>query len=328
MGAWGLTDGSAGMVAQVKALAVCLGKQVEMKTIRVKKPYVYLPNAVHAAMFKHSIFPGFLDAESDRLAAPWPELVISCGRRAGLIAMGLRSHLLKEPGRPVFIHIQDPQMPPRHFDVVVAMAHDKVEAENVIKTQYALHRVTPEGLAQARAQFEPRFANYPSPHIAVLLGGSTNKYVFSDAAMRVVIGKLKAVLAATQGSLLITPSRRTGEKNIALLREAFSGEARVYIYDFVEENPYMGLLALADVLVVSDDSVNMMSEAHATGKPIYLLELPGHVGTKPARFGARLEHEGAARALVPDMAQWSYSKSNEMEWLAKKLETMLAHVVS
>ena len=325
MVAWGLTDGSAGMIAQVKALAVCLGKPVEMKKVGVKKPYVYLPNAVHAALFKQAVFPEFMSEDSDALTVPWPELVISCGRRAGLIAMGLRHRLLKLSDRPRFIHIQDPQMPAKHFDVIVAMAHDKVKAENVIKTNYALHRVTPEALAQARAQFEPKFAAYPKPHIAVLLGGSTHKYVFSDVAMRLIIAKLRDVLTHTQGSLLITPSRRTGEKNIALLREAFSGDARVYIYDFVEENPYMGLLACADVLVVSDDSVNMMSEAHATGKPIYLLNLPGHVDTKPARFGQRLEHEGAARILVPELTNWTYPKSTEMEWLGKKLEVILAN---
>ncbi len=322
MVAWGLTDGSAGMAAQVKALAVALGKPVEMKKIAVRKPYVWLPNAVHA-LLRPFIFPRFLDEGSDALSEPWPELVISCGRRAGLIAAGMRA---KTPhGKPLYIHIQDPQMSPKHFDVVVAMAHDKVEGDNVIKTVYALHRITPEALAHARAQFTPKFAQYPGPHVAVLLGGSTNKYHFTEAAMQGVVAQLQAVLAQSEGSLLITPSRRTGEKNIALLREAFAGNARVYIYDFVEENPYMGLLACAEILIVSNDSVNMMSEAHATGKPIYLLNLPGHANTKPARFGKMLEKEGAARSLVPVLERWTYRKSHEMEWLTKTLETRLAN---
>lgn len=324
MVAWGLTDGSAGMVAQVKALAVAMGKAVEMKKVLVKKPYVYLPNAVHAAVMRPFIFPGFLDRKSDALKAPWPEIIISCGRRAGLVAMGLRSKLQHVPGKPLFIHIQDPQMSPRHFDVVVAMAHDKVKAENVIKTVYALHRITPEGLAQARAQFGPVFASYPSPHMAVLMGGSTNKYTLTESAMRQVIAQLEEVLAQSPGSLLITPSRRTGESNIAMLREAFADNPRVYVYDFAGENPYMGMLACADVLIVSNDSVNMMTEAHATGKPIYLLMLPGHEDTKPSRFGMMLEKEGAARRLVPVLERWTYRKSHEMEWLADTLKAMLA----
>ncbi|MBY0407632.1 MAG: mitochondrial fission ELM1 family protein [Rickettsiales bacterium] len=325
MTVWGLTDGSAGMVAQVKALAFAMNKPVEMKTVSIKKPFVLLPNAVHGALFKSFVFPGFV--AGDALIAPWPELVISCGRRAGLVAMGLRQKLLKQHQRPLFIHIQDPQMSPKLFDVVVAMAHDKVQGENVLKAKYALHRITPDVLAQAKAQWEKRFSAYPKQHVAVLLGGSTNKYTLTEAGMGEVIAQLQAVLAASAGSLLITPSRRTGDVNVARLREAFAGNARVYIYDFVEENPYMGILAVADTLVVTDDSVNMMSEAHATGKPIYLIKLPGHAGTKPARFGAMLEQEGAARVLTPMLEKWGYTKSQEMEWLANKVKNRLLNAV-
>src|SRR5690606_25413087 len=147
------------------------------------------------------------------------------------------------------------------------MEHDKIAGTNVIKTRFALHSVTKSALAEARARFIPRFLNYPKPHVAVLLGGSTNKYVLGQPGMANVISRLQLLLAQTEGSLLITPSRRTGEGNIAMLKGAFAGEPRVYIYDFTEENPYMGLLALADHIVVTDDSVNMMSEAAATGKP-------------------------------------------------------------
>jgi hypothetical protein len=325
MRVWGMTDGSAGMAAQVRALAFAMGAVAEMKVVRVKKPFVWLPNAFHAAFLSKFIVPYFIEAGSDALDAPWPDVVISCGRRASLVAMGMRAK--SAPHKPIFINIQDPRVDPRHFDLVVAMAHDAVEGDNVIKTTYALHSITPEKLAEARAQFAARFAAYATPHVAVLLGGSTNKYQLDAKAMAQVIAQLKAVVEAGSGSLLITPSRRTGEANIALLREAFAGDARVYIYDFVEANPYLGLLALADVLVVTDDSVNMMSEAHATGKPIYLLHLPGHANTKPANFSLMMEKEGAARPLVPVLERWSYRKSHEMEWLSKKMETRLANFV-
>lgn len=317
---WGLTDGSAGMVAQVRALAAALGRPVVMKTVRVRKTVAWLPNAVHGAVLRPFIFPGFLAQGGDDLTAPWPELVVSCGRRAGLVAAGMRAK--RADARTRFIHIQDPQMHPRHFDVVVAMAHDRVQGPNVIKTVFALHCITPERLAAAGDAFGPRFASYPAPRVGVLLGGSTNKYRLRAAAMDAVIAQLQGVLA--QGcSLLITPSRRTGEANIAKLAQAFAGDPRVYLYDFTEENPYMGLLACADMLVVSNDSVNMMSEAHATGKPLYLLALPGHRGTKPARFAEMLQKAGAARPLGGAMESWPYPADNEMERLTHSLTTAL-----
>lgn len=325
MSMWGITGGSAGMVAQVKALAAAMGQPVELKTITIKKPYVWLPNSVHAALWKRSIVPGKLAAGSDALVAPWPKLVVSCGRRGALAAMSLRTQT--PPHQPLYVNIQDPQMNPKLFDVVIAMAHDKLAGENVIATEYALHAITPEKLAQAKAAFAPRFAGFAAPRVAVLLGGSTNKYMLSEKAMAEVIAQLRAVLAAQPCSLLITPSRRTGEKNIAALRQAFAGERRVYIYDFVEENPYMGLLALAEHIIVTDDSVNMMTEAQATGAPLHLLKLPGHSSTKPARFGEMLEKKGTARRLQPRLERWSYTPSDEMRRLVQKLELKLANAV-
>jgi mitochondrial fission protein ELM1 len=259
--------------------------------------------------------PALIAPNSDSLAAPYPDVVISCGRRAALVAMGLKTRAPKTR----FIHIQDPQMPSRYFDLVVAMQHDKIEGVNVIKTQFALHAITPEVLARARLQFEPMFASYATPRVAVLLGGSTNKYQLDADAMQQVIASLQELLVGAQCSLLITPSRRTGEDNIKQLRQAFAGDSRVYIYDFAGENPYMGLLALADAIVVTNDSVNMMSEAHATGKPVYILPLAEHTNTKPARFAEMLMQNSIAKEIGISLEQWNYKTSDEMQRLAKEI---------
>jgi uncharacterized protein len=252
--------------------------------------------------------------------APYPDMLITCGRRAALVAMGLKAHLPELRA----IHIQDPQMDPRYFDLVVAMQHDKVTGPNVIKTRFALHAITPAVLADARKKFERVFAAYPGPRVAVLIGGSTNKYTLDTPAMKQVIVSLQELLKQAQGSLLITPSRRTGDDNIRMLREAFSNNSRVYIYDFASENPYMGMLALGDCIVVTNDSVNMMSEAHATGKPLYILPLPGHADTKPARFAEELIAEGIARQAGAPLEQWPYTTSDEMELLAQEVAERLA----
>ena len=94
-------------------------------------------------------------------------------------------------------------------------------------------------------------------------------------------------------TLLVTPSRRTGEVQTAMLQSAFPMPG-AYVYDGKGENPYLGLLALADTIIVTDDSVNMMTEACATGKPVYILPLPGHRDTKPARFAKGLIDQGFA----------------------------------
>lgn len=283
---WGITDGSAGMVAQVNALAKAMGFQPEMKIISLKKPWSLLPNICYKVFMIRFVLSHALYRPDD-LAAPYPDIIISCGRKAALVAAALKK------ARPQIrsIHIQDPQLPPADFDVVVAMQHDKIKGGNVIKTRFALHGINPAELAAAKGKFTPRFAAYSRPHIAVLLGGSTNKYTLTKSRMKSVIADLQKRLSATNGSLLITPSRRTPVENITDLLQAFAGNEKVYIYDGKEENPYMGLLACADEIIVTNDSVNMMSEAFATGKPVTVINLEGHRNTKPARFAEMLKSQ-------------------------------------
>jgi uncharacterized protein len=319
MRCWGITPGSAGMVAQVKALAGALNVTPEMKTVDFKLPWSILPNAVHAGLSRPLILPLMTAPGSDRLTAPWPDLVISCGRRGALAAMGLRARAKNAR----FIHIQDPQCDPKHFDLVVAMEHDKVRGPNVLTTRFALHSITPDALEKARHQFAPYFAAYARPHVAVLLGGSTNKYQLNETRMATIVLMLKYLLGKNPGSLLITPSRRTGEDNIAMLKAAFANDPRVYIYGLAGDNPYLGMLALADYLVVSNDSVNMMTDACATGKPLYLLPLPGHDESRPAQFGSMLVGEGIARLAGEKLESWKYSVPDEMGPLAYQIRNRL-----
>lgn len=305
MTCWGITDGSAGMVAQVRSLALAMGLQPEMKVIALKKPWMWLPNIFYDGFFLKLILPCALRTP-ENIEQPYPEIIISCGRKAALVAAAIKKSV---PGVKV-IYIQDPQMSSKHFDVVVAMEHDKISGENVIKTRFALHRINKEILEKAREQFAPKFAAYAHPHISVLIGGSTNKYSLTKERMETLIAGLQAKFAGTKGSLLITTSRRTGAENIAALKSELAGSKNIYIYDGEGENPYIGLLACADEIMVTNDSVNMMSEAFATGKKVSIINLEGHENTKPALFAEILKN---SQSMVGD----------EMEKLAEQIWTIL-----
>lgn len=269
MRAWCLTDGGAGNVAQARALAEALDAEVILHSIAVNRIWRLLPNR----MFDFGLAKCF-PVLSRSIQGEEPNIIISCGRKGALASAFLKTKAMR-------IHIHDPQMSRKHFDLVIAMAHDGILGANIIRTPYALHNITPEKLAAAQAHWEPKFAHLPRPWNAVLIGGSTNKYRFGKDAMQALIHRIDAM----EGSLLITSSRRTGEENIALLASTFGGRnERVFLYTGELENPYMGMLACADRIYVTNDSVNMMSEAAASGKPYEILALAGHSGTKPARF--------------------------------------------
>lgn len=266
----GLTDGSAGMETQVKALASAMNLPVVMQQVAVSAPWRYLPNMMFGLLGRilHVTRQKFTEAD----------VILSCGRKGALASAALKTKAKK-------IHIQDPQMSPHHFDVVIVMEHDRLRGPNILTTPFALHDITIEKMQQAAKHWEPRFSHLPKPWNAVLIGGSTNKYRFGEAALQDLIQQIDAI----GGSLLMTTSRRTGEDNIhALVKHYGNQKGRVFLYTGELENPYPGLLACADRIYVTNDSVNMMSEAAASGRPVSILPLLGHTNTKPARFAEKL----------------------------------------
>jgi uncharacterized protein len=102
----------------------------------------------------------------------------------------------------------------------------------------------------------------------------------------------------------VTPSRRTGAAGLGILRERF-GALPGMVWDGIGDNPYFAFLALADALLVTADSVSMISEAAATGQPVHILDLPGG-DAKFARFHDAMRHAGITRPFTGQIERWSY----------------------
>jgi uncharacterized protein len=269
------------MRAQALGLAEALGFPFEERRIALRRPWRWFPG--HLCPFPLA----GLDSAHDQLAPPWPDILITCGRRSTAVSIAIRK---RSQGRTLTIHLQNPLTPLSAFDLVVAHPHDGVSGENVLLVETTIHRVTPEKLAQARNDFASTFDAYPSPRLGVLLGGRTKTGGFGDADIAVLLAGLNAHLE-TAGSLLITPSRRTEKHVVAALKQRFAGNPRVFLWDATGENPYFGILALADRLVVTADSTSMVSEALGTGKPVDLVPLEG-LGRRHRLFLERLENLG------------------------------------
>jgi hypothetical protein len=161
----------------------------------------------------------------------------------------------------------------------------------------------------------------PRPLVGVLIGGSNRVYRLTPAIM----ARLGAQLAALAGNgygIAITPSRRTGETALRALREGLHGTAH-FLWDGGGENPYLGLLAHADALLVTADSVNMVSEAAATGKPVYIVDLEGG-SAKFQRFHALFRRKGIARPFAGAIEQWSYTPPDDTARAAAEIRRRLA----
>lgn len=291
---WVVTDGKVGMETQCLGLAEALGFDPVVKRIRLRQPW--------RALNPWLPIPGrrVFAAGSDDFVPPWPDVIIATGRQSAGPALYAKK---RTHGRIFCVQIQDAGVSPHRFDLVVVPEHDKVRGANVVTTLGALNRVTPERLAAEGAAWAPRLARLPSRRLAVLIGGDNGVFRLTPERMRSLADRL-AALARDGWGLMVTPSRRTGAANEAMLRDALAG-TDAFVWDGTGDNPYFGFLALADAIVVTADSVNMVTEAAGTGRPVHVVDLDGG-SAKFAAFHDAMRRAGIARPFEGAIGRWDY----------------------
>lgn len=285
---WVVSDGSAGNERQALALARALDLAPRVLRIHLRQPWAALAPRLTVAA-QHAI----RDAQGAPLAPPWPAIAIGCGRRAALATRLLRHW---SDGRTFTVQILDPRIASAAFGSVIVPQHDNVEGTNVIRSIGALNAVDHQWLADGRAHFAA-FGALPAPRAAVLIGGSNRAQRLDPAYFDALLERLAARHASDGGSFLVSVSRRTPAATTARLRAAFARFPGVFWSGSErDENPYPGFLAWAERIVVTPDSVNMLSEACATGKPVYTYA-PRPILGKLAGFHAALTASGHLRRL-------------------------------
>ena len=284
---WILSEGYAGLQAQALGLAEAAGLQPDIRVLAPRAPWKWL-----AA----SLWPAPLAAVPDAIRAPLPELVIGCGGVAAAVGAALR-----RGGRPV-VQVQHPRMDPRRFDVVVVNRHDELTGPNIVVTRTALHRATPARLAEAARQWASHLQHLKRPLVAVLIGGTNGRFRLDAAVAGDLATQLAAMMQRDGVGVAVTPSRRTDPAAIRVLSEALT-PLGAYVWDGSGDNPYFGMLALADAIVVTIDSVSMISEAAATSAPVLLAKLPGR-SRRNSLFIECMLAEGRVREFAGRLEQW------------------------
>ncbi|MEZ5829276.1 MAG: mitochondrial fission ELM1 family protein [Hyphomicrobiales bacterium] len=311
---WIVTDGSVGMEAQGIAVAEAVGLPYVLKRVRPKGAMRLVPTPLQILLPPRMLLASV--TANDPIEPPWPRLVISIGRRSVAIALAI-----KRVSGAYALHIQNPRVPARLFDLVAAPAHDNFEGPNVVTTFGAVHSVTADRLAEAGNAFAPRIEGLPHPRTAVLLGGESQAFSFPPDAATAFGAKLANLIRESGGSLLVTPSRRTRADSLAALSRAIEGTPN-FVWDSTGDNPYFAFLSLADAIVVTEDSVNMVTEAAGTGKPVYVQSLPGR-SSRLSRFHALMRKRGATRPFEGHLESWSYEPINDTEVVASVIRRAL-----
>ena len=254
--------------AQVRALVDALGWPCETKVLAYRKR-VFLPHVLGQSTLR-----GLEPKSVAALSPPWPDLVVTCGVRNEPVCRWIRD---QSDGKTRYVHVGRPWAPLDTFDLVIETPQYRIPAcPNVLNNALCLNSVSPEILERERGVWQEKFAELPRPRFAVVVGGNSGPFTFGPkAATR--LGREASQLAAAQGgSLLVTTSSRTSEAATKALQTALFGPNYFYRWkDNDSANPYKGILSWADRFIVTGDSVSMLSEACATGKPVRMFDIGG-----------------------------------------------------
>ena len=303
---WILSEGYAGLQTQAIGLAEAAGLAPELRTLIPRAPWRWI---------SAKAWPAPLKPVRDALTPPWPDIAITCGGTGGVVGAALRRHGV------AVVQVQHPRIDPRQFEVVVVNRHDDLTGPNVVVTRTALHRVTPERLAAAAEAWRERFAALPRPLVAVLVGGSNGRFRLDAAVGRRLAEDLAGMMRADRVGLVLTPSRRTDPAVVRTLTEVLA-PLGAFVWDGTGENPYFGMLALADAVVATVDSVSMVSEAVATSAPVLVADLPGS-SRRIGRFASELLADGRVRRFAGRLELWPTAPLDDTAMAAAEVRRRL-----
>ncbi|MEE2689094.1 MAG: mitochondrial fission ELM1 family protein [Pseudomonadota bacterium] len=314
---WTLTDGKVGMVNQAFGLAQAIARElggfrVIEKKIVPSRPWSMLPANLWP--------PGISGMASPRLEAPWPNFIVGCGRHAIGPALWIKK---RSAGKTRLIHAQHPRIAVSHYDAIVAQSHDSKRGPNVIEVLGSMHSLTEAGLLSATERIPEAIAAVAKPVVAVLIGGTNSTYRLTKEIACRLVDDLWRLVEGDGYGLLVSTSRRTGADIEKLLRERLSGP-KIYFWDGSGENPYFAMLALADAILATSDSVNMVSEASYTGKPVYVITLAGGEGSKFERFHAEMHRQGFTNPFRGKIEIRESRRLDETARAAREIATRLA----
>ncbi len=280
---WGLVDDAA--TGQVLGVIAKLGQPFTLKKLDYNA-LVNLPN-----FLRGTSLIGTDRSMSAPIAPPWPKLVIAAGRRTIPV---LRFIKRKSPTTTT-VYLMRPDIA-QDIDLIAMPEHDlPLKRDNVLTTLAPLHAVTPEALEVAKRSWAGQFAHLPRPWVALVLGGDTRYGRYTATDWRDVLQQAQRL--AGQGSLLITTSRRTPQEAIAFAGTLVQGPHLLHRFHTDKDSPYLGILGCADAIIVTGDSLSMVSETCASGKPVSIYTVPRVLPEKYTRFHAKLYAEGLARPL-------------------------------
>ena len=263
---WFVVGDRLGDNGQVEALVEALDLPCERRYVRVKAPWIKGKPKVIASLHHLDL------DESDVLEPPWPDLLITVGRRLSMVAQWIQQ---QSGGHTRLVLIGKPSGSAKPYDLILVGPETQIPpGPKIMKIGLPLLKVDEAKVLAAAVAWREKFADLPRPLVAVLVGGPTNPFVFNaDVTQRMLA--IADDVVASGGTPYFTTSPRTPADFTRQLRDRLPDAARLFEWQRgAEDNPYHALLGLADSFVATGESISMLIEVAKLRKPLAIFPLP------------------------------------------------------
>ena len=292
-----LTEGMHGMISQVEGLAKALNIDFIHEKIELNNFWKLIPpkfTPVQSFIFKNKINTKF-------------NIVISCGRKSVIPSIFLKR---KFKNKIMNIHIQDPKVSLDNFDFIVSPEHDGLKGKNIITTKGAIHYLRNSELDESMNYLKPKINK--DKIVSLIMGGPNKYYDYEENAIKDIFAKIKNNFLMSNFQLIFIPSMRTPKRIIELAKDFF--DQNQIIVDKIDKKAYLSSLALSDYIVVTCDSISMISEVAMTGKPVYVAQMPIiKRNNRFKKFFELFKSLKIIRDLENTVDTWNYEKLDETD---------------
>lgn len=310
--AWVLSDGKIGDEVQCLGLLEALGVAPELRVVKPRRMFAW-------AMPWGPIDPREAQhRQGSPLAGPLPDLIVAAGRRC----VPYLRHLKRASGGGIFaIFVKDPYSRAHGADVVWVPEHDRRRGDEIIVTPTPANQLSAARLEAARRDADPRLSALPRPRVALLLGGASKHHRFGVREEN-ELAAIVLDLARQGAGVMVTPSRRTPQRIVASIEMALARDAtarrHAFIWNGDGANPYVDMIAQADSIIVTGDSVNMIGESLTSGAPVHVYE-PSGGHRKITAYVEGLIARGLVRRWRGALEQWTYAPVNATPIIAAEI---------
>lgn len=284
--AWALLDSRIGNRNQVLGILNNLGFNFKKLEINYNK-IACLPN------FIIQILGGFSHIKNpkDISFTPYPTILIACGRRTAPLALNIYRNL---PVKPFLVQLMYPRFTynKKFFDMIIVPEHDSTPRLNNLYKFIG----TPNQL-EMMVKKKKITKKFGKPIILVLIGGDHGKYKINIKSVIVILEKVFANLDRKE-KVFISTSRRTSVKIIDYIQKNYSNRSEIYdIYHpniSSRKNPITEVMIQSKEIIVTGDSMSMVSEACSLSKPVRIFYNSEICSPKQSLFCRKLIVDGYA----------------------------------